>query len=258
MIERYLQAREGWQPEAGSGVSVAARLRNGAPLAVEKRYGDGRVTAFLTSVAPNANDSGRTVWNNWTKTPAFPMIALELQSFLGQGRRELDPRAVGATIDVQLEVDKYTRDLKFIAPGDQPDQRVPIERAAEAVSADSPLMQASIGRSTPQQRSGETDQRGVYEAWATTNAGEFEVRRFALNVDPLEGEMGVVPPPLLLEKLEAVSPRVTTWDVVLASNEQGDDGPWAHVFLAILILILLGEQLFAYSFSYHPLRGAAR
>jgi hypothetical protein len=133
---------------------------------------------------------------------------------------------------------------------------VPIERTAEPVSSDSPLMHAMLGN--PNQASGETDRFGVYEAWTQTSEGKVDVQRFAVNVDPLEGEMAIVPPARLQEKLESVSPRVTEWNVMLASSNDDANGPWAHIILGVLIVLLLGEQLFAYLASYHPQRGAVR
>lgn len=258
IVERYLRARDDWEPDSQKGVNVAARLRNGDPLAIERSYGDGRVVAMLTSVAPNGSDSDATRWNNWTSTPAFPLIALEMQAFLSKGRREIESRQVGEPIDVQLEVDEYQPELTFIAPGVEADERVAIEKTAERVADDSPLMDAELGEDTAARRGGETDRRGVYEAWTMTNDGAFDVQRYALNVDPLEGEMAVVTPVRLQEKLESISPKITSWDVIVATTGTKDKGPWAQIFLAILIVVLLGEQLLAYSASYHPLRGAAR
>ncbi|MEQ8791191.1 MAG: BatA domain-containing protein [Pirellulaceae bacterium] len=257
MIERYLQVREDWEPNPTEGVRVAAKLRNGDPLTVERSYGDGRVVAMLTSVAPIGSDGDGTPWNNWTRTPAFPMIALEMQSYLGKGRRHSDDRAVGAPIDVQLEVEDYQPELTFMTPGVNDDERISIEKVAQRVAEDSPLMEAAIGEDTSARRGDETDRRGVYEAWAVTTQGSFDVRRFAVNVDPLEGEMAIVPELLLKQKLESVKPKVSSWKVIEETTSTREKGPWAQIFLAILVVLLLGEQLLAYAVSYHPLRGAA-
>jgi hypothetical protein len=256
IVERYLAVRDDWEPNPTEGIRVAARLRNGDPLTVERSYGDGRVVAMMTSVAPTGSDNDATAWNNWTRTPAFPLIALEMQSYLGKGRRHSDTQSVGAPIDLQLEVEKYQPELTFITPGVDEQQRITIEKTAEPVAEDSPLMEAAIGENTAARRVGQTDRQGIYEAWATTTEGSFDVHRYAVNVDPLEGDMAIVPAALLQEKLESVHPQITSWKAIMATTDDTERGPWAQIFLAILVVLLLGEQLLAYAVSYHPLRGA--
>ena len=74
-VERYFAVPKDWKPAADSTTRVIARLRNGAPLAVERRFGQGRVVAFLTTAAP--------VWNNWARNnPSFVVAMQELQAYL--------------------------------------------------------------------------------------------------------------------------------------------------------------------------------
>jgi hypothetical protein len=81
-VEQYLRPPLDWKPEPDSNVQVAASLRNGMPLVVERKFGDGRVMAFLTTVEPG--------WNNWGNDPSFVVVALKLQSYLAAGRRAFD------------------------------------------------------------------------------------------------------------------------------------------------------------------------
>src|SRR5690606_27677765 len=65
-INQYYAVKKNWLPEEGSSTEIVARVRNGAPLVVEKKLGDGRVVAFLTTAAPH--------WNNWARAnPSFPV-----------------------------------------------------------------------------------------------------------------------------------------------------------------------------------------
>ena len=66
LVERYFAAVKNWKPADESATEVIARLRNGAPLAVEGRYGDGRVVAFLTKAG--AGETPQGAWNNWGRT----------------------------------------------------------------------------------------------------------------------------------------------------------------------------------------------
>ena len=80
-VERYFAVPDGWRPPPDSTVRVAARLRNGAPLVVERSFGKGRVVAFLTTAAP--------AWNNWARNPSFVVAVQDLQAYLvaAAGRR---------------------------------------------------------------------------------------------------------------------------------------------------------------------------
>ena len=55
--------RKDWSPDPDSTTKVIARLRNKAPLAVEHKFGDGRVVAVLTKASPLETTLGS--WNNW-------------------------------------------------------------------------------------------------------------------------------------------------------------------------------------------------
>ena len=87
-IEKYFAVKKGWKPPEGSTTSVIARLRNGAPLAIDKKLGDGRVMAFLTTAAPQ--------WNNWARdNPSYVVTMLELQSYLSAAK-QIDPARTSA------------------------------------------------------------------------------------------------------------------------------------------------------------------
>ena len=73
-VERFLRPAAGWSPDVAAGVRILARLRNRAPLAVEKSFGRGRVIAFLTTYAP--------YWNDMVLGPSV-IVALRLAVVLG-------------------------------------------------------------------------------------------------------------------------------------------------------------------------------
>ncbi len=81
VVERYFAAQKNWTAPADSETQVIARLRNRAPLAVEKRFGEGRVVAFLTKAAPVETPQGS--WNNWGRNnPSYVVAMLELEAYL--------------------------------------------------------------------------------------------------------------------------------------------------------------------------------
>ena len=79
-VGRYFAVPEGWRPPRDSTVRVAARLQR-RPLVVERNFGKGRVMAFLTTAAPT--------WNNWARNPSFVVAMQDLQAYLSAaaGRR---------------------------------------------------------------------------------------------------------------------------------------------------------------------------
>ncbi len=242
-VEQFLRPPMDWKPDPDSTVAVAAALRNKMPLAVERKFGDGRVLAFLTTLAPD--------WNNWGNDPSFVVVVLKLESYLAAGRRAFDSRPVGVPIVVQLEVDKFRQDLQFVAPGETPESRLVIERAAARPAPNSPVMAAAIGQ-TIVDGEGQTDRSGVYEAWPVTTGGDADVRRFALNVDPNEGDLSLLDSKSLLTALDPIKAEFRfaeeyTYELAgLGGNNR------SLLLMALLLLFLIGEQALAYSASYHP------
>jgi len=119
-----------------------------------------------------------------------------------------------------------------------------------------------------------TDRQGIYEVWAAKKAGglDLEVRRFAFNIDSEEGELARVSSTELAEELTAPFHYHGVGDMQYQSGVESTSHA-SEILLYVLIALLVGEQLLAYSASYHPapsrasgsgpaahgsLRGAAR
>ena len=228
-IVRYYSAAKGWEPKPDSGTKIIARLRNGAPLAVERKFGAGRVVALLTTAAPT--------WNNWAANPTFVVTVLELQSHLAV-RDALDTRVVGAPIELQLDPARYQRSVRLLAPG-----------LGENGSLSSEAVQGPKGLAAV---FSDTSTSGVYEAQLTTTDNANEVRRFAVNVEADEGDLATVDRDRLATRLEGVR-----YDYRRASDFQFAPHELAGSNLSdwllyLLVFGLIGEQLLAYSASYHP------
>jgi uncharacterized membrane protein len=247
-IEQFVRPEKGWSPDPNSTVQIIARLRNHLPLVVERQFGEGRVVAFLTSIS--------TEWNNWSNDPSFVVVALKLQSHLASTKKIDVTHLVGVPLEVDLAADKYTKEVLFITPGDKPEARVPIDKHALKVSEKSPVMVASLGADGA--ASSETNRSGLYEAWPMKTDGTAEVRRYAVNVDASEGDLALTTPTQLEAKLAAIKFKFTPWDEYVADLVAQPDIKWSYWLLYALIVLLVGEQLLAYSASYHPLRGGAR
>ena len=107
-VERYFALPQGWRPPPDSTLSVAASLRNGAPLVVERRFGKGRVVAFLTTAAPT--------WNNWARNPSFVVVVQDLQAYLSQRPGEAESRLVGSPLELRLDPALYQPHVRFTTP----------------------------------------------------------------------------------------------------------------------------------------------
>jgi hypothetical protein len=180
-----------------------------------------------------------------------------MQAYLATARRLDDPRLVGTPLDVSLESAKYRPELSFTLPKPKGEERIRLDRQAAPPEAGKTTLAANLGRG----QSRDTDHAGIYEAWPRTTKGdiaEADIRRWALNVDPAEGDLAPVDSKELLTKLDPVK---VTWHQA-ESYEQQDLSSSGYnlsqLLMVLLICLLLGEQFLAYSTSYHPLPGAAR
>lgn len=231
-VERYFAVVDGWEPSADSGTEVIARLRNGAPLVVTRRFQEGRVVAYLTTAAPT--------WNNWGRNnPSYVVTMLETQAFLaGQPGEERGVR-VGAPVRVELDPGVYnSRVLVF-----RPDEESVASTVTEAVpQADG----------TSLVRLDETERSGIYRVQLERSDGGTETRQMAVNVEPDEGNLGMLGGPQLASRLDGVPyqfEQAATFRYVL-----GEDPGYnlAEAILYFLVVLLLLEQVVAWWASYHP------
>jgi len=250
-VDRFRTVATGWKPAEQSTVEVIARLRDRSPLVIEKKFGDGQVVQFLSTLAPD--------WNDWVKNPSFVVVALKTQAHLASTRRFDDPRVVGQPLDLQLESAKYRNDLSFVVPGEKATSRIKIDRQAAAADNESSTLLTSIGRSSPDaDEPRDTDFSGIYEAWPITTKGEIDLRRWAFNVEPDEGDLTRVSATELLTRLDPV--KVSYHEAEqFEQDATGSSGyNLSHLVMGLLVCLLVGEQLLAYSASYHPAKGGVR
>jgi hypothetical protein len=231
-VSGYFAAPEGWRPPRDSNVKVIARLRNGAPLAVERTFGRGRVVAFLTSAAPDLN--------NWARNPSFVVTMQDLQAYLARRPGEDRTHLVGAPLEARLDPAAYQPQVRFIYPEDSAEP--PVEVAAAREKKDNELVAALP----------ETMQSGIYQIRLTRADGSAEIRRVAVNVDPAEGNLAAMDEPELAKRLEGIKYRYQPASAFQAAAAELAGYNLAETLLYALIILLLAEQLLAYSCSYHP------
>jgi hypothetical protein len=259
-IDRYVRPPLRWSPDPDSTVSILARLRNRQPLTVERRFGEGRVVVFLTTLSPQ--------WNNWANDPSFVVVLLKLQSYLAAPQRTVESHLVGSPLRLPIDAEKVRRDFVFVAPGPKSDLPLVLQRAAvelkepvapkEKKDAEAPQYVALLpGTSVDDANS---SRAGVYELWQTTIAGPLEVRRFAFNVDPAESDLLQESSQTLMNNLSPIQIRMRRADELVFDLTEQAGFSRSGWLLVLLLVALLGEQFLAYIASYHPapLEGAAR
>jgi len=246
LVHRYFSVAKDWKPKAASPVGTILWLRGGAPLLVERSFGKGRVLAFLSTAGPDtATPAG---WNNWAasnETVSFPLIVRELCAYLSRRPAEGAGHTVGEPLVVKLD-GPYQPQVRFLPPGGDAGtvQSMVASRAVDAVRGPDGQLAATLP---------ETQRSGFYEVQLTKTTGKSEVRQLAVNVDPSEGDLKALFGPDLAARL---SPAVK-YDFEQAASFQSDLGEaggrnLSELLLYLLIVLLIAEQLLAWSASYHP------
>ena len=229
-VEKYTAVAAGWQPAADGPTQVIAKLRNGAPLVIERRFGAGRVTAVLTTAS--------TDWNNWARNPSFVVAMLEMQAHLTSDAKPQDARLVGQPIDLNLDGATYGTRHRLIAPA----------RTGETIETiDARAQGDRLELVIP-----ETRRSGIYDVELAENSGTVDLRRFAVNVAPGEGDLRAVDRQALATRLQGLEYQFSQAGDVEQRTESLAGIPLASSFLYGLIALLLGEQALAYLVSYHP------
>ena len=222
------------------------------------------------------------------------LLALNLQAHLASQRRVDQVRLVGSTITTPVNGEQYLPDVEYVVPaasGGSPEDTMIVSRRAKSSreqgdSGDSPGADApdastppvddapaggdsAGGDATGGGSEGEgqelvavldrdTLRSGVYEAWSEDLEGRRHVRRFALNVDPEEGDLRIVDQKQLRADLEPVKPNFLQVNEMYDIVTEAGFNPSLWI-MGLLIALLVAEQILAYLFSYHTARqGDAR
>lgn len=258
VISTFYKMGQGY-PHSKDATEVLATLRDkdDTPLVVGRQFGDGRVLAFNTTLAP--------LWNNWARgqggAPSFVVTMLQMHSFLAAPLRVDQSQLVGTPVTAEWSPDLYHEDAKCIIPAVTPVSRKPLAIKSELLPSREDEEVQVLSVALGNQNEGDTDltaRQGIYEVWAARKDKDaLEVRRVALNVDPDEGDLARAPMGQLAGNSQAKFRYHGAGEIEfqLAGTSSSN---WSQYILYALVALLLGEQLLAYSASYHPARGATR
>lgn len=249
-VSQYAMPPLTWMPEDSTDVEVIAQLRGDrrSPLIVTKRFGRGNSIVVTTSAG--------VAWNNWQRNPTFPVLILGMHELLSAGRQATSELTVGQPLAVTLSAEEYRPQATIEMPTEDPEVDVTIEREASREEGTQETLNVGVGPGY----SGAVDVHetwlpGLYTLWARKSSGEWNAFRWALNVDPAEGDLQTPTDRQLASLYGSEGVSIMDWDDLSPNPEKASGALIGRWLLPILILLLIGEQLLAYAISYHPGRG---
>ncbi len=252
-INRYLGPDPDTDFEGLPQAKILAQLSNGDPVVVGRSFGQGEVIAFLTTASPE--------WNNWAMGPSYPVVILQLHGYLSSNQQTTQAATTGDPITFQLDTTEFQPNIEFVVPRPALTAEAPastnIKKNAEPAPADSPLLTFLLG-GTSDARNGETDRSGVYVAQLTSLDGQSKQRRFVANPPTSESDLAILESQELSTQLDDLGVEIHNVDEMQYEGTNQDGFSWGQFLAGALVLLLLGEQLFAYSASYHPKGGNER
>jgi hypothetical protein len=231
---------ENQEGEVRQPPKVIARLRGGAPFIIESTFGKGHVITMLSSIAP--------VWNNWAKgNPSYVIAVQEMQAYLSrQQEQNLSEYKVGQPLKLELDAQAYNDTISFAIPESKDKKRAKPKELMTTVTAtrtDDGRLLASFS---------DTDTAGVYRIQLTTVKDIDELRKTSVNVEPSEGNLKRFASEELNTTLSGVPYDVTAVSEFDANADDKMGKNLQDIVLILLILMLLVEQILAWSCSYHP------
>ena len=188
--------------------------------------------AVLTTAAPE--------WNNWAQNnPTFLAAMLAMQSHLLGCRPREAEHIVGTSLHLALPPAEYRPQIRFVTP----QRGAAIVPMVDAVPDAQGMLAATLA---------DTDQAGFYEAHLSKTDGSGEIRRYAVNVQPSEGDLELVAGPQLADRLEGVRYEYAEAASFQPTSRELAGTNLSQSLLYSLVALLILEQLLAWSASYHP------
>jgi hypothetical protein len=240
MVDYYFAVPVDWQAPKDGETSVLAKLRNEAPLVVEKRFGKGRVVAQLTKLSTGDTPLGK--WTNWSLNPVFPVLANELVAYLSAGQPNSSLQLVGDDLVVRVPQDKFDPAMRFILPSDT---------SAGATARPELPMDATAAGGELVAKLENVAASGIYEVQLQPLEGPPERRAFAFNVPVGEGDLHVTSREDLSRGLAGVEYQLHDAADMSIDREQLAGMQLGDTLLGVLVAMLLLEQVLAYVASFH-------
>ena len=234
-VDFYYALTPGWQLPTDGGVQTLASLHNGAPFAMEKKFGEGRVVTQTIKLSPKTTQLGS--WSNWSLNPVFPVYANELVGYLSASRRQFESHTVGDDLNFELAEEQYEPEIR---------KRLPRSLEGEE-SVLTP--QAVEGRYVVE--AGRSETSGIWQFDLQPREGDPERRLTAVNVADGEGDLHYLDRGDLEQRLRGIDYQFSLASQMTVGSDQLAGFRLGDSMLYGLLAILIVEQWLAYSASYH-------
>lgn len=224
------------------------------PLIVDTAYGEGRVVALLTGLTPE--------WSNWAQDPTFVVLALRSFGYLGSFRREAASSPIGSNIEMVVSGEAVLPEAEILLPPREGGNRTRLLQEV-AFSSTNDVSRVELAIELQDMDRDVIDsllRPGVFETWMVNNQGQKLFENFAHNVAAAEGNLERVTHDELKKKLAEIPLTIRTAESVSGSGLNSPEAAHSTLLMVLLAVLLLLEQLLAYSASYHAPRiaGAVR
>ncbi len=220
-----------WDEKKEPDVHVIMRLRNKAPLLLEKNFGRGKVLALLTTTS--------TKWNNWAGEgpgPSFVAFVRNLVPYLSRSGGD-EALQVGDPKTLTFASSQYQPTVRFEGPGGDLTSAT-VEAAAEGKDA----LKATFSK---------TALSGFYTAKLITRKNKTENRAFAVNVDPDEGDLAALSQADVSKRLDPLKYQFDYASSFETKLDETQGRNLGDLLLIVLVIVLALEQLVAWSCGYH-------
>lgn len=228
-----------------SAIEVVASGPEGRPLLLDRPLGQGRVLTLLTGLTSD--------WSNWAQDPTFVVMTLRSLGYLGSFRRPATSSATGSDIEMLVTGTAVLPEAELIVPGREEGIRIRLQREVDQDNVEN-VAKLQIGIDLDGTDRDLTDsllRPGVFEAWMVNAQGEYLVKNYAHNVPAAEGDLEKVTHAELEQKLGSVPINIETADAMSMLSANSQDAVHSTLLMCLLGALLLGEQVLAYSASYH-------
>jgi hypothetical protein len=247
-LETVLRPPPEWQADADPQLRVVAWVRREGeyPLIVEKKFGEGRVVAVLTTAAP--------LWHNWNKNPTFVIALFQLQNFLAQRNTDAIQPLVGNPVEMVIDAGRFKQQAQVTTPPGLNPIRTLIAVAGQ------PLEDRWVFRWGSGSADGVAEIDGIYELWPQSETIEAsrDVFRVAVNVDPAESDLKLLSSQELSAAYAGPSVEVLDWNEIKSDPQHSSATTLSKILLLVIALLLIFEPVLAYLFSYHPRRKSGK
>jgi len=259
-VRKWYGVSADWSPAESTvgDVKVLARLQNGDPIVFEHSVGTGRVLTFLIS-------AGRR-WSNWPFSPhGYVPTNLLMHQYLQRPSDAIQIREIGEPIRFEWQAGEYTESVEVALPlvegDDQATMGAFLRLQAAPVTQENAVTPEENTSAQSSAESGDeklavfiaqADRPGVFRIKRFPVVGESEETWLAMNVSSAESDLTAADATEIQGQADLSHVRVVSADVVggISASDAGREMRW--FLLALLILVLVAEQLLSLRLSFHP------